>query len=51
MLKRFPPIAADAAGLAAHQLTGLQWTVAHVFENSPFYRERLTASGITPALS
>ncbi len=49
MLKRFPPVAADDAGLALHQLAGLQWTVAHVFENSPFYHERLTASGITPA--
>lgn len=48
MLKRFSPTAADAGSLAVTQLAGLQWTVAHVFENSPFYRERLTASGVTP---
>jgi phenylacetate-CoA ligase len=49
MLKRFPPVATRAPGLAAHQLAGLQWTVAHAFANSPFYHERLTAAGITPA--
>jgi len=48
MLKRFPPAATDAAGLAAHQLRGLQWTVRHAFEHSPFYREKLTAAGIVP---
>jgi phenylacetate-CoA ligase len=49
MLKRFPAAAPDAAGLAAQQLAGLQWTVAHAFENSPFYRDQLTAAAITPA--
>ncbi len=49
MLKRFPPAASDAAGLAVHQLAGLQWTVAHAVANSPFYQERLTAAGIAPA--
>jgi phenylacetate-CoA ligase len=49
MLKRFPPAAADAAGMAAHQLAGLQWTVAHAYGNSPFYREHLHAAGIEPA--
>jgi phenylacetate-CoA ligase len=49
MLKRFPPIVADAAGMAAHQLAGLKWTVNHVFENSPFYRERFDAAGVAPA--
>ncbi len=48
MLKRFPPAATDATGLASHQLAGLQWTVAHAFKNSPFYKDRLTASGVTP---
>lgn len=47
MLKRFPAKAAPA-DLAVHQLEGLKWTVRHAFENSPFYRERLTAAGITP---
>ena len=48
MLKRFPPLAVDAADLPVHQLKGLQWTVRHAFDNSPFYRERLTAAGIVP---
>jgi len=48
MLKRFPAAAPDATGMAAHQLAGLKWTVAHAFANSAFYREHLTAAGITP---
>jgi phenylacetate-CoA ligase len=49
MLKRFPPVEKDAAGMAARQLAGLRWTVAHAFGNSPFYRERLSSAGIAPA--
>ena len=49
MLKRFPPAATDTAGMAAHQLAGLQWTVSHAFGNSRFYREYLTSAGISPA--
>ncbi len=49
MLKLFPPAAPDVAGMAAHQLAGLQWTVAHAFANSPFYREQLTAAGLASA--
>jgi phenylacetate-CoA ligase len=49
MLKRYPSLAVDAAGLADHQLAGLKWTVAHAIDNSPFYRERLTAAGIAPS--
>ena len=49
MLKRFPPKAAGPAELLDFQLAGLQWTVGHAFENSPFYRERLLVAGITPA--
>ena len=48
MLNRFPPKIASIAGLPAHQLRGLQWTVRHAWENSPFYRERLNAVGIGP---
>jgi phenylacetate-CoA ligase len=48
MLKRFPPKVTSAADLPAFQLAGLQWTVRHAFANSPFYRERLTAAGVTP---
>lgn len=48
MLKRFPPKISSLDQLPAHQLTGLQWTVRHAFEHSPFYRDRLTAAGIGP---
>ncbi len=34
--------------LHAHQLAGLQWTVRHAFEGSPFYRNRLEDAGIRP---
>lgn len=47
MLKRFSP-AVDAAGLASLQLAGLAWTVRHAFDNSDFYRGRLSAAGVTP---
>jgi phenylacetate-CoA ligase len=47
MLNRFSP-AVDAAGLPAFQLAGLAWTVRHAYENSDFYRDRLTASGVVP---
>ncbi|SNB47258.1 phenylacetate--CoA ligase [Geobacter sp. DSM 9736] len=50
MLKRFPPKPASLAELADYQVAGLKWTVSHAFNNSPFYRDRLTAAGITPDL-
>ena len=34
--------------LAAHQLKGLQWTVAHAHEGSPFYAQRLGEAGAAP---
>ncbi len=30
------------------QLQGLQWTVSHCYENSPFYRSLLDAAGVKP---
>jgi phenylacetate-CoA ligase len=48
MLTRFPPMIATSEELPAHQLGGLQWTVRHAFDHSPFYRERLSAAGIGP---
>jgi phenylacetate-CoA ligase len=44
----FFPSFADEESLLAHQLKGLQWTVAHAYENSPLYRRRLDAVGIRP---
>jgi len=34
--------------LREEQLRGLQWTVKHAYENSPFYRERLDRAGVNP---
>ncbi|RII26280.1 MAG: phenylacetate--CoA ligase [Geobacter sp.] len=48
MLKRFPPKFATPAELADHQLSGLQWTVRHAWNNSSFYRSKLEAAGVTP---
>ncbi len=37
-----------AEKLQQHQLKGLQWTVAHAYEGSSFYRDRLEQAGIRP---
>ena len=34
--------------LKEHQLKGLQWTVAHAYKGSPFYKNRLDEAGIRP---
>jgi phenylacetate-CoA ligase len=44
----FFPSFADEESLRAHQLNGLQWTVAHAYDNSPLYRRRLDAVGVRP---
>ncbi|MDL2328505.1 phenylacetate--CoA ligase [Desulfosarcina sp. OttesenSCG-928-A07] len=44
----FMPNFQNHAELFTHQLKGLQWTVRHAYEGSPFYRRHLEASGITP---
>lgn len=48
MTKTFMPVFEGEEELAAHQLRGLQWTVRHAFEGSPFYRERFERAGVTP---
>ncbi len=48
MLTRFAPRAANAEELAAQQLAGVQWSVAHAWANSPFYRERFEGAGVRP---
>jgi len=48
MLKRFPPKFASTTQLADYQLSGLQWTVRHAWNNSPFYHARLEAAGLIP---
>ncbi len=44
----FMPVLASREDLDAIQLEGLKWTVAHAYNNSPFYRERLKQAGVTP---
>jgi phenylacetate-CoA ligase len=44
----FMPSFQNMDQLKAHQLKGLQWTVAHVYQGSRFYRQRLDASGVKP---
>lgn len=48
MTVSFMPVLASSEELAALQLQGLQWTVAHAYHNSPFYRERLDRAGVHP---
>ncbi len=45
----FLPAPLSPDELAAHQLAGLQWTVAHAYQGSPFYRTRLDSAGVAPA--
>ena len=42
----FMPNFSGPEELAAHQLKGLQWTVAHAQEGSPFYAQRLNQVGV-----
>jgi len=48
MSKSFMPSFKSDTELYDHQLRGLKWTVAHAFHGSPFYRRRLTQSGVRP---
>ncbi len=42
------PVLKDLDKLRAHQLKGLQWTVGHAYNASPFYRRRLEEAGLRP---
>lgn len=48
MPQSFLPSFGDVNELKTHQLRGLQWTVAHAYRGSPFYRERMDRVGIRP---
>ena len=48
MPKTFMPSFKDGAELEKHQLKGLQWTVAHAYQGSDFYRKRIDESGVRP---
>ena len=49
MSGRFMPEFKTAGELRELQLKGLQWTVNHAYDGSPFYRKRLTDAGIRPS--
>jgi len=42
------PVQASRQDLHALQLQGLQWTVAHAYSNSLFYRKKFQDAGISP---
>ena len=44
----FMPSFQSGDELAAHQLKGLQWTVAHAYAGSAFYRRKLDDAGVQP---
>ena len=46
MNQSFLPAFKTKEELAAIQLAGLQWTVRHAWEGSPFYRKRLSEAGL-----
>jgi predicted nucleic acid-binding Zn ribbon protein len=48
MPKTFMPSFNDIEALKIHQLKGLQWTVAHAYQGSGFYRQKLEKSGVQP---
>ena len=49
MQKTFMPEFQDADALFEHQLKGLQWTTAHAYTNSSFYRNRFDEVGVSPS--
>jgi phenylacetate-CoA ligase len=48
MCASFMPVQSTREDLAKLQLQGLQWTVNHVYQNSPYYRERLDQARVAP---
>lgn len=48
MSTTFSPSFSDPAQLEAHQLAGLQWTVAHAYAGSEHYRTAMDRVGVKP---
>ncbi len=48
MQKSYMPAFESPEDLREHQLKGLQWTVNHAYNGSPFYRKKLDEAGIQP---
>ena len=47
-IENFMPAFKTPEELQAHQLKGLQWTVAHAYNGSPEYRKKLDGAGVGP---
>jgi phenylacetate-CoA ligase len=47
-MRTFMPTVKSEEELRQFQLEGLQWTVKHAFENSPFYGTKLKKAGVHP---
>ncbi len=48
MEKSFMPHFKEMGELFDHQLQGLKWSLAHVYQGSPVYREKFQKAGVTP---
>jgi phenylacetate-CoA ligase len=48
MPKTFMPSFTNIGDLKAHQLKGFQWTVAHAYQGSEFYRKKLDEAKVSP---
>jgi phenylacetate-CoA ligase len=48
MMKTFMPDIKTEEELADLQLKGLQWTVSHALQGSPFYRKKFNDAGVQP---
>jgi phenylacetate-CoA ligase len=48
MPQTFMPSFKDRGELKKHQRKGLQWTVAHAYRGSDFYRQKLDKAGVQP---
>ena len=47
-LKRFPPKVKSLEELELYQFKGLQWTLNHAYQNSPFYKAAFNRAGVKP---
>ena len=42
------PVFASRAELEAEQLRRLKWSIAHIYNNAPYYRAKCDAAGVSP---
>ncbi|MBA4393470.1 MAG: phenylacetate--CoA ligase [Desulfobacca sp.] len=48
MIQTFMPDFKSLDELKAHQLKGLQWSIQHAYNGSPFFRKKFESAGIKP---